>query len=91
MAGNEDILSHKWKKTHYKGGLGEYTKLEKASHIHHKAALASASWGLFQIMGFNYAACGCKDVDEFHYKMCQSEGTQLDLFVNFLKSNGWDK
>jgi len=56
VKGNEDILYPKWTKSHYKGGMGEYDRLKKALAIHEKAAACSASWGLFQIMGFNYEA-----------------------------------
>jgi len=65
VKGNEDILYPKWTKSHYKGGIGEYERLKKALAIHEKAAACSASWGLFQIMGFNYAACGCKNLHGF--------------------------
>ena len=91
VKGNEDILYPKWTKSHYKGGMGEYERLDKAIVINETAAYSSASWGLFQIMGFNYAACGCKSVMEFVEKMRTNEGSQLDLFVVFLKTNGWDK
>jgi hypothetical protein len=91
VTGNEDILYPRWTKAHYKGGLGEYDRLKKALAIHEQAAICSASWGLFQIMGFNYAACGCKDTKDFLEKMCANEGCQLDLFTSFLKYNGWDR
>lgn len=89
--GNEDILYPKWTKTHYKGGIGEYARLEQARAIHCEAADSSASWGLAQIMGFNYSVCGCKDVDEFVRLMSENEGRQLELFVRFIKGNKWDK
>lgn len=88
---NEDILYKSWTKKYYLGGSKEYYRLERAERICRNAALESASWGMFQIMGFNYSACDCSDVDEFVYEMSQSEGRQLDLFAIFLKSNGWDK
>lgn len=91
VKGNEDILYPKWTKEHYKGGLDEYKRLSKALKIHDKSAVCSASWGLFQIMGFNYSACGCVNARTFVEKMCSNEGAQLDLFVAFLQSNGWDK
>ena len=84
------IDTSKWTKSHYKGGMGEYDRLKKALAIHEKAAACSASWGLFQIMGFNYEACRCKNAREFVEKMCANEGGQLDLFTEFLKFNGWD-
>ncbi len=89
--GNEDILYPKWTKSHYKGGMGEYTRLEKAIQIHRDAAWRSASWGLFQIMGFNHKACGCESVKSFIDKMHISEGAQLDLFVSFIQNNRLDK
>lgn len=88
--GNEDILYPKWTKTHYQGGLKEYDRLERARAIHREAADSSASWGLAQIMGFNYQVSGCKSVSEFVEMMTESEGKQLELFVRFIKGNRWD-
>ena len=88
--GNEDILYPKWTTKHYRRGMGEYARLERARVIHRDAADASASWGLAQIMGFNYAICGCKTITEFVDLMSVSEASQLDLFVRFIKGNKWD-
>ena len=88
--GNEDILYPSWTKQYYKGGLAEYDRLERARAIHGEAADSSASWGLAQIMGFNYSVCGSKTVAEFVEQMSKSEGNQLDLFVRFLQGNKWD-
>nr|WP_203558277.1 N-acetylmuramidase family protein [Bacteroides sp. 224] len=74
-----------------KGGLKEYDRLEQAKKINIIAAYSSASWGMFQIMGFNYAACGCKDVIEFVERMSASEGEQLTLFIRFLQANKWSQ
>lgn len=87
-AGNEDILYPKWEKIHYKGGLREYSRLEKAREINREAADASASWGMFQIMGFNYAACGEPTVESFVSAMCESELKQLVLSARFIKKAG---
>lgn len=84
MKGNENILFLKWDKTQYKGGLKEYDRLEQARNIHEEAANCSASWGMFQIMGFNYAACGMKSVDSFIETMQESELSQLRLFAIFI-------
>mgnify|MGYP000002361233 FL=1 len=89
--GNEDILYQKWTKEHYKGGMKEYDRLERARAIHREAADSSASWGLAQIMGFNHAVCGCRSVGEFVAAMEESEGKQLELFVRFIEGNKWDK
>lgn len=54
------------------------------------AAISSASWGLFQIMGFNHKVCGCEDVKEFVERMKENEDSQLALFTAFVQSNKLD-
>lgn len=90
VKGNEDILYPKWTKEHYKGGIKEYDRLEKAMKIDQEAAISSASWGLFQIMGFNHKVCGCDTVREFVAKMKENEGRQLDLFTAFIQASKLD-
>ena len=87
VKGNENILYPKWEKGHYKGGIGEYDRLEQARKINREAADASASWGMFQIMGFNYAACGEESIESFVRSMCESEFKQLLLTANFINKN----
>lgn len=89
---NENILHYHWNRKYYLGGIREYTRLEQAAAIHKEAAYCSASWGMFQIMGFNYKLCNCKDIFEFVELMSSGENSQLDLFVGFLvntKLNGY--
>ena len=69
------------------GGVAEHARLQKAHLINCDAANASASWGLFQIMGNNYKTCKCGSVSEFVERMCKNESEQLMLFVAFIKSN----
>ena len=87
VTGNEDILYPKWTKAHYKGGEAEYERLLRARHVNEEAANASASWGMYQIMGFNHAACGEPSVASFVSSMCQSECRQLLLSVRFIREN----
>lgn len=47
------ILYEQWTTKHYKGGAGEFSRLEEAKKLDKKAAIYSASWGLFQILGEN--------------------------------------
>jgi len=45
-----------WDRRRYSGSLaGEWKRLDKAAALDPVAAMQSASWGAFQIMGFNYA------------------------------------
>ena len=43
---------------------------------------------MFQIMGFNYAACGEKSVESFVNAMCENELKQLLLSARFIKQAG---
>ena len=88
IAGNENILYPKWEKGHYKGGIGEYDRLEQARKIDREAADASASWGMFQIMGFNYITCGEESLEDFVKSMMESESKQLLLSGRFIKQSG---
>lgn len=73
------------------GGYGAYkvqhTRLQKAVKLDREAALQSASWGLFQIMGFNYKQAGFDDLQSFINAMYQSERQHLLAFCNFLIAN----
>ena len=82
---DSDILYSTWTKDHYKGDVAEYVRLQKARQININAANASASWGLFQIMGNNYKLCGCDSISDFVKRMCMSESEQLMLFVEYIK------
>lgn len=58
-----------------------------AALIDRDAALESASWGLFQIMGFHWKALGYARLQDFINAMYRSEAAQLDAFVRFIKIN----
>jgi hypothetical protein len=85
-----DISSRKWNKALYKGGEAEYERLEKAMAFNRPAALKSASWGRFQIMGYHYDECGYTNVDDFVVAMYQSEARQLEAFLAFLRAEHLD-
>ena len=82
-----NIVYPKWDRSKYFGGEKEWTRLEQARKINLKYANYAASWGMFQVMGFNYKTCGCKSIDEFVEKMCTSQEHQLLLTLNFLKNS----
>ncbi|MDL2275091.1 N-acetylmuramidase family protein [Desulfosarcina sp. OttesenSCG-928-G10] len=83
---NPDIVYPKWTKQHYKGGEREYERLDRACKIHEEAALSSASWGAFQIMGFNYKACGYPSVGAFVDAQKAGSDAQLYAFCAFIKA-----
>ena len=67
--------------------------LSVAMDLNHEAGADGAgSWGMFQVMGFNYETCGFANVDEFVAKMKAGEHGQLEAFVDFcLKTSGLRK
>ena len=71
----------------YIGGVAEVGRLSTAMQIDEGAALKSASYGLFQIMGFNHAQAGYANVISYYSAMCASEKNQLDAFVSFVLLN----
>jgi hypothetical protein len=70
------------------GRRREYDRLRKAMMLDRAAALESTSWGLFQIMGFNYPDVNLRSIDELVGAMYESEGKQLKLFGEFVKKKG---
>jgi hypothetical protein len=81
----------KWDKAKYPGSQqGRYDQLVKAVGLDVDAGFASASYGLFQILGENYVAAGYENPFEFAVAQAYDEATQLLAFENFLKSTGLD-
>lgn len=71
----------------YKGGPIEWSRINKAKTINEEAALLSASYGLGQVMGFNYKLAGYNTVHEMVNTFNKSETNQLLGMVNFIKAN----
>ena len=66
----------------------EQQRLQQAMALDHDAALMSASWGKFQVMGFNFATIGYTSVQEFVNLMYISEGEHLEAFCGYVEHNG---
>lgn len=75
----------------YGGGYGKYSaqyrKLLRAYRLDKSAALKSASWGKFQIMGRWHEAAGHATVESFVKHISVSEKNHLDAFVNFIMAD----
>lgn len=87
LAGNQDIIFEKYNQKSYSGGVAEYARLERAKAIHTDAALSSASWGLFQIMGYHAKDLGYGNVQNFVAAMQHREADHLDAFGRFIQKN----
>lgn len=71
----------------YAGGTAEYARLEKAMSLDREAALQSASWGIGQVMGFNYEVAGFVTIDDMVAAMVTDENAQLLAMANFIQGN----
>jgi hypothetical protein len=73
------------------GGYGlyriQYDKLYRAAILDETAALKAASWGSFQILGENHAACGFATVGAFVDDILRGEAAHLAAFTAFIRSN----
>lgn len=82
-----DISSKRWDRSLYTMGEHEYLRLQRAMELDRHAALMSASFGRYQIMGFNHQAAGYNDVEAFVRDMFLSEANHLKAFASFIQSN----
>lgn len=78
-----------WKAQPYPATLdGRWGQLADAAVCDEQAALESASWGMFQIMGFHWQALGYASAQAFADAMVRGEAEQLDAMVRFVLKNG---
>ncbi|KMQ60235.1 hydrolase [Chryseobacterium angstadtii] len=92
-AESKNVLYPKWTRAFYQGGVKEYDRLNEAINLNsnsnfEEAALSSASWGSFQIMGYHAKNLDYNDVHHFVSKMELNEGEHLKAFGKFLEKNG---
>jgi hypothetical protein len=92
-ASNADVLYEKSTRAHYVGGPREYDRMEKAAGILadpkvKAAALASASWGSYQIMGYHAAKLGYGSVQEFVDQMYVHDRNHLETFGRYITTFG---
>ena len=71
------------------GGYGKVSeqpgRMERAANlIDRTCALESASWGLFQLMGYHWKRLGYDSLQSFINHMYASESDQLEGFVRFV-------
>jgi hypothetical protein len=88
-ASNPDVSYPVWRTKPYPTTPAlKWAQLSKAFALDPDAALSSASWGLFQIMGMNYAKCGYASVRDFVVDQAKSEERQLVAFEAFVQKSG---
>lgn len=86
-----DISTSSWVHNYGAGGAHQYDRLNVAIALNRDAALRSASWGMFQILGMNFHLCGYNNVEDYVKEACVSEGYQLDQLVAFVQNSNIDQ
>ena len=81
-----DLLNPVWNPKLYGKFSIQWDKMNRAKVINEEAALCSASYGAFQIMGFNFKSCGYNTVKAFVADLEKGEANQLNAFCNYIKS-----
>jgi hypothetical protein len=79
------LTAREWRGSRRYYGWDQYQRLQEALLLDIDAALMAASWGKFQIMGFNHN--GWQDVRSFVRAMYQSEGNHLQAFEAYCNDN----
>jgi hypothetical protein len=83
------LSSAKWdRKLYGPAGQHQHKRLAQAVALDRESALQSASYGRFQVMGFNWKLCGYRSLQHFINAMYRSEGDHLDAFVGYVKARG---
>lgn len=86
-----DISYRTWGKRPYPSTqAARYDALCRMAALSFEDAFASASWGLFQIMGFHAEALGYGTPWKMAQQMARGEGEQLDALVRFIRVNRLD-
>lgn len=68
-----------------------YLRLINAYRLDPEAALASCSWGKFQIMGGEYKNCEEDNAEALVMKMCKGESEQIKLLAAFIRRKAGGK
>jgi hypothetical protein len=83
-----DLSYPRWDKSKYKGGSAEWERLLDAMEFDEIQALKSASFGLGQVMGFNYSLAGCSSIQQFIQENFAGEYWQARHMMNFIVNQG---
>ncbi len=65
-----------------------WAQLEQAYALDPEAALQSASYGRFQVLGQNFSNLGMANAHQYVSKVARSEKDQLEAFEGFVRANG---
>jgi hypothetical protein len=83
-----DLTARYGTETYYASrGKDQWTVIREAFALDPHAAVKSASWGMFQVLGSNAFDCGWETLEQFVTDMFYSEGQHMRAFLGFCKKN----
>jgi hypothetical protein len=85
------VLYERWGTYPYGHISEQWDRVNLATSVNQVAALSSASWGKFQIMGYHFERCGYASIDEMQKAFSVDESNHLKAFVSFIISTGLDR
>ena len=88
MKAHPNLCYPRWGTYKYGAESIQHRRLEIASQFNRDTALESCSWGLGQVMGFNWKSLGYPSLQAFINAMYKDEVSQLDALCRFIKVNG---
>lgn len=82
------LATEKWTRNYPATLRGRWDQIKEViRYVDLEYALRSTSMGLFQIMGFNYAACGFKSAVDMASYLARGEEEQTKVFAKFISNN----
>lgn len=69
----------------------QWEVMKQAFELDGEAAVKSASWGMFQVLGSNAFDCGWASLEQFVKDMFYSEGQHMRAFLGFCRANNLTK
>lgn len=75
-----------------RGGYGptstQHRRMQAAAIYHRESALEAASWGIGQVMGYQWKHLGYPSLQDFINAMYRDENAQLEAMCRFIKVRG---
>ncbi len=86
-ASHPDLSYPKWDPKRYGAESAQHGRLDRAAKLDRNAALQSASWGAFQVMGFNWKTAGFRSLQAFINAMYGGIDGHFAAMVGFIRSD----
>jgi hypothetical protein len=88
LAEQKGLAYPHWGERAYPSGQdAQYKRLAAAIAINEEAAYRAISMGMGQVLGENYAVCGCTSAKQMFEFCLESEANQLQCMMEYLKGN----